>query len=62
MTVKSFNFFGASLILIMIFCEGVDSETVSDMLVYIYGGKIDNIEEKSDKLLAASDQVVVGCW
>ena len=30
------------------------------MLVYIYGGKIDNIEEKSDKLLAASDQVMRG--
>ena len=30
------------------------------MLVYIYGGKIDNIEEKSDKLLAASDQVIRG--
>ena len=35
--------------------DGIDSETVSDMLVYIYGGNIERIEEKSDKLLAASD-------
>merc|ERR1712098_853086 len=32
------------------------SDTVQDMLTYIYGGKIDNIEEKSAKLLAAADQ------
>jgi len=39
--------------------DGIDSETVSDMLVYIYGGNIERIEEKSDKLLAASDQYVL---
>merc|ERR1712142_797286 len=36
--------------------DGIDSDTVQDMLTYIYGGKIDNIEEKSAKLLAAADQ------
>jgi len=36
--------------------SAIDSGTVHDMLVYIYGGKIDNIEEKCGKLLAASDQ------
>jgi len=36
--------------------DGIDSDTVQDMLSYIYGGKIDNIEEKSAKLLAAADQ------
>ena len=40
--------------------EGLDSNTAHDLLVYCYGGKIENIEEKSDKLLAASDQVS-GC-
>ena len=38
--------------------DGIDSETFSDMLVYIYGGNIERMEEKSDKLLAASDQVI----
>ena len=37
--------------------EGLDSQIAHDLLVYCYGGKIENIEEKSDKLLAASDQV-----
>ena len=40
--------------------EGLDSNTAHDLLVYCYGGKIENIEEKSEKLLAASDQVTVG--
>jgi len=39
--------------------DGIESETFSDMLVYIYGGNIERIEEKSDKLLAASDQYVL---
>ena len=29
---------------------------VEDMLKYIYGGKIENLEEKATKLLAAADQ------
>ena len=33
---------------------GVD--TVQDMLTHLYGGRIDNMEEKAGKLLAASDQ------
>ena len=41
----------------LILFEGLDSNTAHDLLVYCYGGKIENIEEKSDKLLAASDQV-----
>jgi len=36
--------------------DGIDSDTVQDMLSYIYGGKIDNIDDKSAKLLAAADQ------
>ena len=36
--------------------SGIDSDIVYDMLTYIYGGKIDNIEDKCAKLLAASDQ------
>lgn len=36
--------------------DGLDRSTAHDLLVYCYGGKIENIEEKSDKLLAASDQ------
>ena len=40
--------------------EGLDSQTAHDLLVYCYGGKIENIEEKSEKLLAASDQVTGG--
>ena len=29
---------------------------VEDMLKYIYGGKIENLEDKATKLLAAADQ------
>ena len=32
------------------------SSTVEDMLKYIYGGKIENLEDKASKLLAAADQ------
>ena len=45
---------------LIILFEGLDSNTAHDLLVYCYGGKIENIEEKSEKLLAASDQVTVG--
>jgi len=36
--------------------DGIESNTVEDMLKYIYGGKIENLEEKATKLLAAADQ------
>jgi len=36
--------------------DGIESSTVEDMLKYIYGGKIDCLEEKATKLLAAADQ------
>jgi len=36
--------------------SGIDCDTVYDMLVYIYGGKIEKIEDKCGKLLAAADQ------
>merc|ERR1719187_474644 len=36
--------------------DGIESSTVEDMLKYIYGGKIDNLDEKATKLLAAADQ------
>ena len=45
---------------LMILSEGLDSNTAYDLLVYCYGGKIENMEEKSEKLLAASDQVTGG--
>ena len=34
----------------------IESSIVYDMLVYIYGGTIESIEDKSDKLLAAADE------
>ena len=34
----------------------IESSIVYDMLVYIYGGTIEHIEDKSDKLLAAADE------
>ena len=34
----------------------IEGDTVQDMLTHIYGGRIDNMEEKAGKLLAASDQ------
>ena len=34
----------------------IESSIVYDMLVYIYGGTIENIDDKSDKLLAAADE------
>ena len=36
--------------------DGIESNTVEDMLKYIYGGKIENLEDKATKLLAAADQ------
>lgn len=36
--------------------DGIESNTVEDMLKYIYGGKIENLEDKASKLLAAADQ------
>ena len=34
----------------------VNMTQVEDMLKYIYGGKIENLEDKATKLLAAADQ------
>ena len=34
----------------------VNTTQVEDMLKYIYGGKIENLEDKATKLLAAADQ------
>ena len=39
--------------------DGIDSDAVQDMLSYIYGGKIDKIEDKSAKLLAAAEQYYI---
>ena len=36
--------------------SAIEAGTVNDMLTHIYGGKIENMEEKCGKLLAASDQ------
>ena len=36
--------------------NAIEAATVNDMLTHIYGGKIENMEEKCGKLLAASDQ------
>ena len=36
--------------------DGIESNTVEDMLKYIYGGKVENLEDKATKLLAAADQ------
>jgi len=36
--------------------DGIESSTVEDMLKYIYGGRISDLEEKATKLLAAADQ------
>lgn len=33
-----------------------DSQTVEDILTHIYGGRIENMDEKAGKLLAAADQ------
>ena len=33
-----------------------DSQTVEDILTHIYGGRIENMDEKAAKLLAAADQ------
>merc|ERR1712059_15966 len=35
--------------------DSLDPVTVSDMLTHIYGGKIEGLEEKADKLLTVSD-------
>jgi len=34
----------------------IEGDTVQDMLTHLYGGRIENMEEKAGKLLAASDQ------
>lgn len=36
--------------------QGIDPDTVADMLTFIYGGDIQGIEDKADKLIAAADQ------
>lgn len=36
--------------------ESIDPDTVADMLTYIYGGKIEGVEDKASKLLAGADQ------
>jgi len=36
--------------------DSIECETVQDMLTYIYGGKIEKMEDKAVKLLAAADQ------
>jgi hypothetical protein len=39
-----------------IYVEWIDKDTISDMLFYIYGGKIDNINEKAGNLLYVSER------
>jgi len=36
--------------------DGIETSVVQDMLTYIYGGKIDNFDEKAEKLLEAADK------
>jgi speckle-type POZ protein len=36
--------------------DGIEKETVRDMLTFIYSNKIDNLDEKANKLLIAADR------
>merc|ERR1719187_829340 len=37
----------------------VDKETIEDMLIYIYSGRVENLDEKADKLLPAAEKYLI---
>jgi hypothetical protein len=40
--------------------KGIDKDTLADMLLYIYGGKIDEMENKAVKLLEVAERYILG--